>query len=70
MSGAVCKILKCRFSIVHLFLSGCDPGTNSKSGMALVLSILAKRLAQPNQMRAWRDSNPQPSDPKSEALSG
>jgi hypothetical protein len=30
-----------------------------------------KRIGSPRSwMRAWRDSNPQPSDPKSEALSG
>jgi hypothetical protein len=59
MSGAVREIFNFRFSI--FFVSGSDPGTNQRCEIEWVLSI---------KIRAWRDSNPQPSDPKSDALSG
>jgi hypothetical protein len=39
MSGAVCEMFNCRFSIVDLFLSGGDSGTNRKSDIELVSSI-------------------------------
>jgi hypothetical protein len=50
MSGAVGEIFNCRFSIVDLFLSGGDPGTNRKSDIDLLPSILgeAKSSAQAN----------------------
>ena len=39
MSGAVCEMFNCRFSIVDLFLSGGDSGTNRKSDIDLLSSM-------------------------------
>ena len=70
MSGAVLRNFQVSIFDCRSFLSGDDPGTNRKSGFELVPLTLAQMKFQPNKIRAWRDSNPQPSDPKSEALSG
>ena len=43
-------------------------GTAGGKFHARLLSDFERRRQE--KLRAWRDSNPQPSDPKSEALSG
>ena len=49
MSGAVCEMFNCRFSIVDLFLRGGDPVANRKCDIECFPQSLAKRNPRPSK---------------------